>query len=391
MNLLVCDLDGRPRGHAELVGFQATSALSDPGEADFTVRASPTLYQWLSPWQGMLVLTDSTNRQVLWSGVPVKRRGEVGSGTLTVIAREWTHWLTRVAPLIFDSGEVPFDGYGDYEGFDGVTAGFVVKDLMDRVPQNRPGLRQCPLRAPSEFSGGRVVLGEPDVDVSRGSVWQMLQPVRDVGVEMWARTTLEDGLYVPRMVVGSPRLGDESPTPLWLGVNVSMATIEEDGDLMATRWRLKGGGESLEMFADEAGSGVLPPGEDRLLLDESRDYRDEFVDAADELQELQKRAVLMLSATVSPVRWFTEVKAAPEVFLEPGDAVVIASPALEGDPRVSEEFELFARVQSVQYSEGETTVTLLDRDVDDAPIMPRRTFGRTIRDIQGSVTQLGMR
>lgn len=388
MQLLVCDLSGLPRGQVDVSSFTATASLNDAGDAEFSVRATSDLYKWLAPWAGMLVLANDLG-EPLWCGVPVKRRGQVGSGELEVSAREWTFWLSKVAPLVFDSATPPFDDYGDYEGLSGVRAGFVVADLMGRVPQNRPGLVQCPLRPPDPLSGGLVVLGDLSLDSGRPSVWDALQPVRDRGVEMWARTSYEAGRYVPRMVVGDPKVGNMSPVPLWLGGNVAAASIEEDGEAMATRWRVKGD-ESVEVFADEVPGLVIPEG-GRLLLDGIKDYADQFVDADDELAELQTRAIRMLRASLSPARWFTDIEIGPEVRLEPGDAVMVSSPALESDPRVVEEFELEARVASLTFSESTTSVALIEAQGDEAPLPSRRSLGRLLRDMGDRLSVLGMR
>lgn len=387
MQLLVCDLTGQPRGQVDVSSLTATTSLNEPGDAEFTLRAKSDLYQFMAPWAGMLVLTTDLG-EPLWCGVPVKRRGQVGSGELEVSAREWPYWLSKVAPLIYDSATPPFDDYGDYEGLTGVKAGFVVADLMGRVPQNRPGLTLCPLQPPDSQSGSVVVLGDLALDAGRPSVWDALQPLRDRGVEMWARTTFEAGRYVPRMVVGDPRIGNESPVPLWLGGNVAAASIEEDGEWLATRWRVKGV-DSVEVFADEVPGLVIPEG--RLLLDGIKDYSDQFADSADELTELQTRAIRMLRGSLSPARWFTEIEIGPEVRLEPGDAVMVSSPALAADPRVVEEFEVEARVASLTYSETTTSVELIQPQFDEAPLPSRRSLGRLLRDMGMRLSVLGMR
>lgn len=387
MELVVCDLTGLPRGHAQMSQYQATASLSDPGDAEFTLRATADLYQWLAPWSGMLVVL-GFDGSVLWSGVPVKRRGPIGSGEITIVAREWCHWLTRVSPLVFDSATPPFDDYGDYEGDGGVKAGAVVADLMGRIPQNRPGFVLCPLLPPDPMSGSLVTLGDLSVDVGRPSVWDALSPVRDRGVEMRAVTTRVGGQFVPRVTVGAPKLGNSIPKPLWLGSNVASAELEEDGDLLATRWQVKGSGESVEVFVDEI-FGLMPP-EGRLLLDNTRDYSDRFEDADDELAELMARADLLLRSSLSPGKWITDMEVSSQVLLEPGDSVVVAAQALAADPRLVEDFELEARVESVTISNGVTTVSLVQPEFDEAPVPSRRSLSRVLRELNARVSTLGM-
>jgi hypothetical protein len=359
--------------------------LNEAGDSEFTLRANRDLYEFLAPWSGMLVLVDDF-AEVLWCGVPVRRRGEIGSGELVVQAREWIHWLGRVSPLIFDSTSAPFDDYGDYEGVSGVKAGAIVADLMARIPQSRPGIVQCPLLPPSSSSGAVVSLGDLQLDVGRPYVWDMLSPLRDRGVEFWVRTRREGRRYVPRVIVGDPNLGSPDPVPLWIGGNVSGAELEEDGDQLVTRWRVKGSAEGVEVFAADSGLGA-----GQLLLDNVKDYGDRFVDASDELSELTTRAQRMLEGTSAVTRWFTGIEMSGVVRLEPGDAVLVSSPVVRGDPRLVEEFEVEARVESVTYETGVTTLTLAQPDYAEAPLQPRRSMARWMRDMSSRVSSLGMR
>lgn len=388
MHVLVCDLAGVPRGHAALASYRATASLNDPGDAEFTLRATTDLYEWLAPWSGMLVLVNDLG-DVAWCGVPVKRRAPIGSAGLEVSAREWAHWLSRVAPLVYDSSTPPFDDYGDYEGVDGVPAGFVVADLMSRIPQDRPGLVPCPLQPPAVDSGGLVSVGDLDLSVGRGSVWDITDPIRDSGVDMWVRTTLEGSAYVPRVVVGSPKLGSLTPIPLWLGSNMLSATLEEDGDAMATRWRVKGSGDDgVEVFYNPGSDIDAAP---RLLLDQQKDYADKFVDADDEFAELTLRATRLVQSTSAPARWYTDMELGQVQGLEPGDLVQVTSPALEGDPRLPDSFELTARVQSIEYHPDGVSLTLIEPANDEGPLQKAVTLGALLRDLGGRLSSLGMR
>jgi len=376
---VVCDRFGIPRGNLPASEFRATAQLNDPGDATFTLRNSTDYANWLAPWGGMIVLINDQGA-VLWCGVPTKRRGALGAETQEVTAKEWLHWLARVSPLILDSLTPPFDGYQDY---DTKRAGYVVASLMDRIPQSVAGLRRVPLQPPDSTSGAVVTVGDLDDTISRGNVWDMTQTIRDQGIEMWVETTWSVDRFVPRVRVGNPTIGNKIPVPLYVGDNVNDVMIEEDGELMVTRWRVKGsGGDGTEVFAQDT---------DQFLLDSTKDYQDRWIDANDELQVLSQRAESLCRNTTRAAMWLTDIEGPPGLAIRPGDAVSVQSPKLDGDPRLNRALELYARVESIEFGPDNSKMTLVVPPNDEAPVIPRRSLARVLGDMGRRVSLVSMR
>lgn len=378
MHLLACTLAGTPVMYVDVSEVSAEASLVDPGEATFTVRAYKDAADYLAPWGGMLVLLDNFGT-VLWCGVPVKRRGAVSSGTWEITAREWCHWLERVSALKYDASSAPYDEYGDYEG---AYVGTIINDLFTRIPQSESGFVQVPLLPPVAGTGSVVTIGDAaDLSVSRPSVWEFLSTARDYGVDIWAQTAWETNKYVPRIIVGNPKIGDTNPVPLWLGDNVSSVYLEEDGDLMTTRWRVKGYSEGAEKFVT-TGSG-------HVLLDTVKDYGDRFSEADEELV-LGSRAEKLVAGSNGPVRYFSDIEASPELALYPGDAVTVSTPPLD-DPLLSGEYEVTGRIESIRWETNKTTITMADPQDEDAPVFAKTRFTRQLRNMGGRVRQIGAR
>ena len=357
VEIVVCDLTGLPLGAVETSEYSFVSRLNDAGDGSFSFQPTSELYDNLAPWSGMIVVLGGKG-DVLWSGVPTKRRGTVQSGTVEVVASEWIHWLTRVAPGIYD------DANFYYADYDEVRAGFIVNDLIDLIPQDQPGFIPVPLLPPAVDEGPIATLGEPLDTAERDDVWAVLQPLRDQGIEFWVKTSLEDGRYIPRVIVGNPLLDSNDQISLWYGSDVSSLDIVEDGSKMATRWRLQGVGEAVEKFA--SGTGMV-------LLDATKDYGDEFSlftnPADDEEVELGLRADKLLAQSKQPSNWFQNVNVRPDSIVDPGDRVLLATPKLDSSS-ISGTVDVQGRVESVDRSLDRVTINLVEPEVDTDPLPP---------------------
>jgi hypothetical protein len=245
---VLCDLAGKPIVELPMVSWSIGHPLSAAGDGDMSIdtTVNPDLTRYLQPWeQTVIMLADGLP---VWGGVVVKRRTRLGDTVTQVGVREWSAWLGRV----WTTAGTQYLSPGALD-----DAGVVIHDRFVKAATLAEGYdREPPFKdMPLNSATGVTYDGDFEDQELETNPKTFLQDValvvQTAGVDWRTDWDTDRATYTPSLTTFRRDSGREAREVV-VGADCATATLEMDTDQQATRLKLVGESDDIEVGTSTA-------------------------------------------------------------------------------------------------------------------------------------------